>query len=135
MIKRLNHIALAVEDIEAALTFWRDTLGLPLERVERVESQQAEVAFLPVGDGEIELVRSTADDSGLARFLNMRGPGMHHIALEVDDLDAMLARLKTRGVRLIDDEPMPAAGGARAAFIHPESAFGVLVELYEIREQ
>ncbi|MFQ5409981.1 MAG: methylmalonyl-CoA epimerase [Anaerolineales bacterium] len=135
MIKRLNHIALAVEDIEAALTFWRDTLGLPLERVERVESQQAEVAFLPVGDGEIELVRSTADDSGLARFLNKRGPGMHHIALEVDDLDAMLARLKTRGVRLIDDEPMPAAGGARAAFIHPESAFGVLVELYEIREQ
>lgn len=132
MIKRLNHIAVAVEDIDSALSFWRDALGIPVERVEHVSSQQAEVAFLPVGEGEIELVRPTADDSGLARFVATRGPGMHHIALEVDDLEALLARLKEQGVRLINEEPVEAAGGSRAAFVHPESANGVLVELYQL---
>jgi len=131
MIKRIHHIALAVTDIDAALEFWRDALGLRVAGVEKVESQGAEVAFLPTGDSEIELVRPTTADSGLARYLARRGPGMHHIALQVDNLPAMLQRLQARGVRLINPEPVAAAGGKRAAFIHPESANGVLVELYE----
>lgn len=134
-ITRLNHIALAVDDIDNALNFWQDTLGLSLERVEHVSSQNAQVAFLPVGDSEIELVQPTSAETGLAIYLAKRGPGMHHIALEVDDLDAKLVRLKERGVRLINESPVEAAGGNRAVFIHPESAFGVLVELYEIGEQ
>lgn len=133
MIKKINHIAIIVPDLEASLAFWRDTLGLRLAQVEEVESQQAVVAFMPAGDSEVELVRPTTETSGAARFLARRGPGLHHVALEVDDLDAMLVRLKEKGVRLINESPITAAGGNRAAFIHPESASGVLVELYETK--
>jgi methylmalonyl-CoA/ethylmalonyl-CoA epimerase len=133
MIKKINHIAIIVSDLDGSLTFWRDTLGLPLSHLETVDSQEASVAFLPTGDSEVELVQPTTGTSGAAKFLAKRGPGLHHIALEVDNLDAMLARLKEKGVRLINDTPVQAAGGNRAAFIHPESASGVLVELYEIR--
>ena len=131
MITNIDHIAIIVADIEAALGFWRDTLGLEVSRVEEVPEQETEVAFLPLGQGEIELVRTTSDDSGAARFLAKRGAGMHHIALEVDDLEATLARLKAKGVRLINESPLEAAGGRRAAFVHPQSANGVLLELYE----
>lgn len=130
-IKRIDHIAILVEDIDTALAFWRDQLGLALAHTEDMPEQQAQIAFLPVGGSEIELVKPTTADSGLTRYLAKRGPGMHHIALEVDDLDAMLASLKAKDVQLINQTPVEAAGGARAVFIHPKATGGVLVELYE----
>jgi methylmalonyl-CoA/ethylmalonyl-CoA epimerase len=133
MIKKINHIAIIVNNLEASLGFWRDTLGLALTHVDEVASQEAVVAFMPTGDSEVELVKPTGETSGAARFLARRGPGLHHVALEVDDLEAVLRRLKEKGVRLINESPVLAAGGNRAAFIHPESADGVLVELYETR--
>jgi len=130
-IKRIDHIAIVVEDIESTLGFWRDALGLELAHVEDVPEQKSEVAFLPVGESEIELVRPTTDDSGVAKYLQKRGPGMHHISLEVDDIEGMLAQLKAKGVRLINETPVQGAGGKQIAFIHPESTRGVLVELYQ----
>ena len=132
MIKRIDHIAIVVEDIDAALSFWRDTLGLDLTHVEDVPEQQSAVAFLPTGSSEVELVKPTSPDSGVARFLAKRGPGMHHICFEVDDIQAILARLKAHGVRLIDRQPRIGTGGKQVAFVHPESTHGVLVELYEL---
>ena len=130
-IKRIDHIAIVVEDIESTLGFWRDALGLELAHIEDVPEQKSLVAFLPVGESEIELVRPTTDDSGVARYLQKRGPGMHHISLEVDDIVGMLAQLKAKGVRLINETPVAGAGGKQIAFIHPESTRGVLVELYQ----
>jgi methylmalonyl-CoA epimerase len=130
-IKNINHIAVIVPDIDEALEFWRDTLGLKLERVEEIHSQDVEVAFLPLGQGKIELVRPTDQDSGAARLLANRGAGLHHIALEVEDLKPVLVRLKEKGVRLINENPISASGGRRAVFVHPESASGVLIELYD----
>ena len=132
MIKRIDHIAIAVGDIEASLGFWRDVLGLELSEVRDVPEQQAKIAFLPTGSSEVELVEPTTDSSGLARYLAKRGPGIHHICFEVDDLAQTLAALKGRGVRLIDETPRPGAGGRQLAFIHPEAANGVLVELYQL---
>jgi methylmalonyl-CoA/ethylmalonyl-CoA epimerase len=132
MIKRIDHIAIVVEDIEAALGFWRDALGLPLDHVAQVPEQQSAVAFLPVGGSEVELVQPTTETSGVARYLAKRGPGMHHLCLEVDDLAQTLATLKAKGVRLIDETPRAGTGGKHYAFIHPESADGVLVELYQL---
>ena len=132
MIKRIAHIAIVVEDLEASLAFWRDALGLPLTHVEEVPEQQATVAFLPASESEVELVKPSTDTSGVARFLAKRGPGLHHICFEVDDLAATLARLKAKGLRLIDETPKLGAGGKKIAFVHPESTHGVLVELYEL---
>ncbi len=131
MVKRIAHIAIVVEDIEGALGFWRDALGLPLEHVEDVPEQQATVAFLLTRESELELVKPTTHDSGVARFLAKRGPGIHHICFEVDDVAATLTALKARGVRLVDEIPRRGAGGKKVAFIHPESTGGVLVELTE----
>ena len=131
MVKRIAHIAIVVEDIEGALGFWRDALGLPLEHVEDVPEQQATVAFLPTSESEVELVKPSTNDSGVARFLAGRGPGIHHICFDVDDIAATLTALKARGVRLIDEIPRMGAGGKKVAFIHPESTGGVLVELAE----
>jgi methylmalonyl-CoA/ethylmalonyl-CoA epimerase len=129
---RLNHLAVAVPDLEAALSFYRDALGLTLERVENVEREAVKVAFLPLGDGEIELVQPTRDDTGIAKWLAKHGAGMHHVCIQVDDIVATMARLKAHGVELINPEPVQKSDGVRYAFIHPKSAFGVLVELYEI---
>ena len=131
-IKRVDHIAVVVADIESSLGFWRDALGLELAHIEDVPDQKSLVAFLPVGESEIELVRPTTDDSGVAKYLQKRGPGMHHISLEVDDIEGMLAQLKAKGVRLINETPVLGAGGKQIAFIHPESTSGVLVELYQM---
>jgi len=130
-VRRVNHVAVVVEDIESALAFWRDALGMRLERVQELPEQEAVVAFLPAGDADIELVRPTNEDSGIARFLRKRGAGIHHLCLEVEDLDAALQRLKAIGVRLINPQPVIGSSGERIAFIHPESAHGVLVELLE----
>jgi methylmalonyl-CoA/ethylmalonyl-CoA epimerase len=131
-IKRIDHIAIVVQNIEEALGFWREALGLELDQVVEVPEQLAEIAFLPAGGSEVELVRPTTDDSGIARYLRKRGPGIHHICFEVDDLEATLAALKEKGVRLINETAQQGRDGKRLAFIHPESACGVLVELYEI---
>lgn len=130
---RLNHIALVVDGSEEALHFWRDGLGLAVEREQDVPEQATAVTFLSVGDSHIELVRPTTSDSGLARYLAKCGPGMHHVCLEVPDLDGALDRLKAGGFRLIDETARVRSDGRRYAFIHPEAAQGVLVELYENR--
>ena len=130
-VKKINHIAIAVENIEAMLPFWQDALGLKLTHIEDVPSQKARVAFLPVGEGEIELVQPTDPESGTGKFLKEHGGGMHHLCLEVDDIADMLVRLKEKGVRLINETPLEMEG-RKIAFIHPKSASGVLVELYEL---
>lgn len=130
-ILQINHVAIVVKEIQPALEFWRDSLGLELTHVEDLPSQEAVVAFLPTGESNIELVKPTTGDSGIARFLEKRGPGIHHICLEVDDIETLLTRLKEREIQLINEEPIIGAGGKRVAFIHPSSAFGVLVELNE----
>ena len=132
IIKRINHIAILVDDLESTLQFWQEALGLDLTEIEEVPGEGAKIAFLPTGDSEIELVKPTTDDSGLAHYLEKRGPGMHHICLEVDDIDGMLARLKQRGIQLINEEAKTGADGRRYAFIHPKSAHGVMVELYQL---
>ena len=132
---RINHVAIVVNQIEAALGFWRDGLGLEVTHVEDVPSQEAVVAFMPTGDSEVELVKPTSEKSGVARFLQKRGPGIHHICLEVVDIERCLNRLAKNGVHLIDPEPVLGTGGKRIAFVHPESTHGVLVELYELTGQ
>jgi methylmalonyl-CoA/ethylmalonyl-CoA epimerase len=129
---KINHIALAVNDMEAALAFWRDALGIELDRIEEVPSENARVAFLPVGATEIELVQPTESDTGLARYLEKNGPGMHHICVEVDDIEAMIAQLRGEGVELINETFRLRDDGIRYAFVHPKSTHGVLVELYEL---
>jgi methylmalonyl-CoA/ethylmalonyl-CoA epimerase len=132
MKARLDHIGIAVADLDAALRFYRDALGLEIEAPEEVPSQRVRAHMIPVGDAALELLEATEPGSPIAAFLGKRGPGLHHITLRVDDLEAALARLKARGVRLIDDRPRPGAHGSRVAFIHPSSAHGVLVELKEM---
>ncbi|MGA2821509.1 MAG: methylmalonyl-CoA epimerase [Anaerolineales bacterium] len=131
----MDHVAMVVEDIEAALVFWRDVLGLPLSHVEDVADQEAAVAFLPLDGSEVELAKPTTEGSGIARYLQKRGPGIHHVCFEVDDLEAMLERLKAAGVRLIHEEPVIGTGGKKIAFLHPQSTHGVLVELYQLTPQ
>jgi len=130
-IKKVNHVGVVVEDIDAALSFWQDALGIRLDHVEEVPSQKVRVAFLPVGESEVELVQPTSQDSGTAKFLQERGQGMHHLCLEVDDLVGMLADLKEKDVRLINEEPVQLEG-RKMAFVHPKSASGVLLELYQL---
>ena len=131
-VKQINHVALVVDDMEKALSFWRDALGMDLHGLHEVPAEKSQVAFLPLPGSEVELVKPTTDDSGIARYLARRGPGMHHLCLEVDDIEGMMAQLKAKGVRLINEEPRTASDGKKYAFIHPESTSGVLVELYQI---
>jgi len=131
---RIDHIAILVDDLERNLSFWRDTLGMGLAEVTDVPAEKSKVALLPLGDSEIELVQPTSADSGLARYLEKHGPGMHHVCLEVDDILGMLAVLKSKGIQLIHETPVKASDGKQYAFIHPKSANGVLVELYELPE-
>jgi len=132
IVKRVDHVAIAVDDIESALTFWQDTLGLGRAQVQAVPSEPARVAVLPVGGSAIELVESTTGDSGLARFLAKRGPGLHHVCLEVDDLAGWLVRLKEKNVPLINETPVAGAGGKLYGFIHPSAFNGILVELCQL---
>src|SRR6185295_12120264 len=127
----LDHIGIAVKDLDAALAFYRDALGLEVEAPEEVASQRVRAHFIPVGESKLELLEATAPDSPIAKYVEKRGPGIHHITLRVDDIHAALAQLKARGARLVDQQPRPGAEGARVAFIHPSAAHGVLVELKE----
>ena len=130
-IKKINHIAIVVPEINEALTFWQDALGLDLSHVEDVPAQETKAAFLPTGGSEVELVEPTNDTSGMARYMAKRGPGIHHICFEVDGIEEILTQLKEKGVQLINEEPVVGVGGKKLAFIHPKSTGGVLVELYE----
>ena len=125
----LDHVGIAVKDLDAALAFYRDALGLEVEPPEDVPSQRVRAHFVPVGDASLELLEATAPDSPIAAFVGKRGPGLHHITLRVDDIHAAIAQLKSRGSRLIDADPRPGAEGSLVAFIHPTAAHGVLVEL------
>jgi methylmalonyl-CoA/ethylmalonyl-CoA epimerase len=133
-VLRIDHIAVLVDDLEKTLSFWRDALGMELSHVEDVPAEKSVVAFLPVGSSEVELVKPTTTDSGLARYLEKRGPGMHHICLQVDDIQGMLEQLKQAGVQLINETPLTGSGGKQYAFVHPKSANGVMVELYQLPE-
>lgn len=134
-VKRISHVAIVVDDIDRALKFWRDTLGLEVTHVEDVPDEHSIVAFLPTGESEVELVKPTTEDSGVARFLDRRGPGIHHICFEVDDIETCIEILRARGVKMVNPEPVIGTGGKRIAFIHPESTHGVLIELYELTQQ
>ena len=125
----IDHIGIAVSSLSDSLAFFRDALGLDVDPPEEVVSQRVRAHFIQAGDATLEILEPTADDSPIARFIARRGPGMHHVALRVDDIVAALAELKGRGVRLIDETPRPGAHGSLVAFIHPSSAHGVLVEL------
>lgn len=130
-ITKINHVAVAVPDVDGALNFWRDALGLCVDHIEDVPSQKSQVVFIPVGESEVELVKPTSDDSGVAKFVAERGGGMHHLCFEVDDIEGMLAQLKEKGVRLINETPQELPG-RKVAFVHPKSTNGVLVELYQV---
>ena len=131
-IKAINHVAVVVDNMEKSLTFWRDALGIDLHELRDVPAEKSQIAFLPLAGAEVELVMPTSDDSGIAKYLAKRGPGMHHICLEVDDIVGMLAQLRSKNIRLINEEPRMAADGKQYIFIHPESTGGVLVELYQV---
>ena len=131
-IKAVNHVAVVVDDMEKSLKFWRDALGIQLHELRDVPVEKSQVAFLPIAGAEVELVMPTTDDSGIAKYLAKRGPGMHHLCLEVDDIEGMMSQLKAKDIRLINEEPRTAADGKKYAFIHPESTGGVLVELYQL---
>ena len=125
----LDHVGIAVGDLSVSLAFFKDVLGLHVESSEEIASQRVRAHFLSTGQSTLEMLEPTAPDSPIAKFLEKRGPGLHHVALRVEDIDAALAHLKTRGIRLIDEQARPGAEGALVAFIHPSAANGVLVEL------
>ena len=127
----IHHIAIAVHDLDAALAFYRDTLGLEMTERREVPEEGVEIAFLPSGDGEIELLRPLDESSGVARFLEKRGEGLHHICLVVADIDVAMERLQAAGARLLSGGPRVDVHGTRYVFVHPKSAHGVLLELYE----
>lgn len=128
---KIDHIGIATNGIDEAAGFWREALGLDSAETEEVAEQKVRMRMLPLGDSRIELLEATSPDSPIAKFLEKRGPGIHHIAVRVDDIRAALARLKSEGARLIDEEPRTGAGGCLVAFVHPSSASGVLLELVQ----
>ncbi len=128
---KIDHIGIATRGIEDAMTFYRDALGLDASETEEVAEQKVRVAMLPIGESRIELLEATSEDSPIARFLEKRGPGIHHIAVQVDDILVALAGFKEKGARLIDEEPRHGAGGCLVAFVHPSSTGGVLLELVQ----
>jgi methylmalonyl-CoA epimerase len=125
----LDHVGIAVSDLQASLAFFKDVLGLHVEESEEIASQRVRATFINTGQSTFEMLEATAADSPIAKYLEKRGPGMHHVALRVDDIDAALAHLRARGIRLIDEKARPGAEGALVAFIHPSASHGVLVEL------
>ncbi|MFZ5647183.1 MAG: methylmalonyl-CoA epimerase [Bacillota bacterium] len=131
MIKKIDHIGIAVKDINEAVKLYEGLLGLRVTEIEEVAEQKVRVAFLPTGDSEVELLESTSPDGPIARFIEKNGEGIQHIAFRVENLEEKLAELKEKGVRLIDEKPRRGAGGAMIAFLHPKSTFGTLVELCE----
>lgn len=128
---KIEHIGIATRELDEALVFWRDALGLEVVETEEVAEQKVRVAMLPIGESRVELLEPTSDDSPIAKFIDRRGAGIHHIAVRVADIRKSLARLREQGLRLIDETPRIGAGGCLVAFVHPSSANGVLLELVE----
>lgn len=128
---KINHLGIATRGIDEALKFWSDALGLENVHTEVVEDQKVRVAMLPIGESRIELLEPTSDDSPISKFIEKRGGGIHHIAVEVDDIAASLSRLRSKGAKLIDDVPRVGAEGCLVAFVHPASTGGVLLELVQ----
>ncbi len=128
---KINHLGIATKGIDEALKFWSDALGLENVHTEVVEDQKVRVAMLPIGESRVELLEPTSDDSPISKFLEKRGGGIHHIAVEVDDIEASLAKLKSQGMRLIDEKPRIGAEGCLVAFVHPAASGGVLLELVQ----
>ncbi|MCA9896270.1 MAG: methylmalonyl-CoA epimerase [Anaerolineae bacterium] len=128
---KINHLAVVVHSVEDALLFWRDALGLSFDGIEEVPEEAVKVGFLDANGVHIELLEPTTDDSGVAKYLDKRGPGMHHLCLEVDDLEQAMASLKAKGMQLIYEEPRVRDNGRRYTFVHPKSTGGVMIELYE----
>jgi methylmalonyl-CoA epimerase len=133
--ERLDHVGIAVRSLDEALRPYVNGLGLSVDGTEEVAGERVRVAFLPVGETRIELLEPTAEDSPIARFIQRRGEGVHHLCFQVADLDAALERLKAAGVPLVDESPRGGAGGSRVAFVHPRGMGGVLIELSEVREK
>ncbi len=130
-ILKIDHLGIAVNSIEEGKAFWSDVLGLSFEGTETVSEQKVTTAFFPVSESEVELLESTAPDGPVAKYIQKRGPGIQHVAFRVENIEAALAELKGKGVRLIDEKPRVGAGGAKIAFLHPKATNGVLVELCE----
>lgn len=129
MVGKVDHIGIAVKDLDETLKFYTEVLGMKLEGTEEVKEQKVKTAFLPLGDTEIELLESTDKEGPIARYIEKRGEGVQHIAYRVDDIEKALERMKEKGIRLIDEKPRYGAGGAKIAFLHPKSTHGVLIEL------
>lgn len=134
MPHRIDHVAVAVADLDAAISHYRDLWGMEVKRRELVKDQGVEEAMLPLGDTSIQLLGATGPDTTVGRFLRRRGEGLHHLAYQVEDLVATLAELKDKGIRLIDEQPRRGGGGHMIAFVHPEANHGLLVELIQRRE-
>ena len=130
MIVKVDHIGIAVKSIEEHIKLYKDVLGLKIEKVETVEEQQVKIAMIPIGESRIELLESTEPDGQIAKYIKKRGEGMHHLALEVNNIEALLLTLKEKGIPLIDEEPRVGAEGAKIAFLHPKGT-KVLIELVE----
>ncbi len=128
---KIDHLGIAVKNMGAARELWENVLGLPFEGAETVEAQKVTTGFLPVGESEVELLESTADDGPVAKFIDKKGEGIQHVAFRVENIEEALAELKEKGVKLIDQTPRIGAGGAKIAFLHPKATAGVLVELCE----
>lgn len=133
-MKRIDHLGIAVPDLKAAIETYK-TLGFEYHHTETVDSQKVNTAFFTVGESHVELLEPTESDSVIAKFLDKQGPGIHHVAVEVDDIDAALARYKQAGIRLVNEEPIIGAGGHRVAFVHPKATGGVLLELMEMKKK
>ena len=129
MLTKINHIGIAVKSLEESIPFYRDLLAMPFAGIEVVAEQKVRVAMLQVGESKIELLDPKSDDSSVARFIEKYGPGIHHLAYEVNDIEAAIARLMAEGARMIDEKPRAGAHGTRIAFVHPKSSNGVLTEL------
>ena len=128
---KIDHIGIAVKDLNAAKHFYEEVLGMRVSEIEEVKEQKVRVAFLPTGDSEIELLESTEVDGPIAKFIEVRGEGLQHIALRVENVQGTINELKEKGIRLIDEVPRYGAGGAKIAFIHPKATFGTLIEICE----
>lgn len=127
----VDHIGIAVKSIDEALAFWQSSLGIQCIGVEEVAEQKVKTAFLPIGDTEVELLEATSDESPVAKFIEKKGEGIHHLAIRVDNLEKALEEMKAKGIKLIDESPRYGAGGAKIAFVHPKSTGGILLELSE----
>ena len=128
---KIDHIGIATRGIDETARFWREALALEITETEEVAEQKVRVAMLAIGESRIELLEATSDDSPISKFLERRGPGIHHVAVRVEDIRETLAELKQKGARLIDAEPRMGAGGCLVAFVHPSSTGGVLLELVQ----